>query len=79
MKMHYKPHTQTPIITFSFSNIENVHLQTGNNVPNSNVLQLETIKAQAIAWRPHGRIFIYWGFFVVNDNHLVDLENLQML
>jgi hypothetical protein len=42
------PHTQTPIVTSSFLNIENVHLQTNNNVPNLNVLQLETIKTQVI-------------------------------
>ncbi len=37
------PHTQTPIATSSFLNVENVHLQTSSNVPNLNVLQLKTI------------------------------------
>ncbi len=38
-------HTRTPIITSSFLDIESVHLQTSNNVPNLNALQLETIEA----------------------------------
>jgi hypothetical protein len=42
------PHIQIPIVTSSFSDIKSVHLQTSNNVPNSNILQLETIEAQAI-------------------------------
>jgi hypothetical protein len=31
-----------------------VYLQAGSNVPNLDVLQLETIKAQAIVGKPHG-------------------------
>ncbi len=77
--MHQLPTLQTPITTSSFLDIESVHLQIGNNVPNLDALQLETIEAQAIAWRPQGQIFTCWGFFVVNDNHLVDSENPQML
>jgi len=68
--------TQTPITTSSFLDIESVHLQIGNNVPNLNVFQLVTIEAQAIAWRPHGWISICWEIFLVNDNHPMDLENL---
>ncbi len=68
--------TQTPITTSSFLDIESVHLQIGNNVPNLNVFQLVTIEAQVIAWRPHGWISICWEIFVVNDNHPMDLENL---
>jgi len=73
------PQIQTPIATSSFSNVESVPLQTGSNVPNLDAFQLETIEAQVITWRPHAWISICWEFFVINDNHLVDLENLQML
>jgi hypothetical protein len=58
--MHQFPTLKTPIATSSFSNVESVHLQIGNNVPNLNAFQLETIEAQAIAWRLHGSIFICW-------------------
>jgi hypothetical protein len=59
------PHIQTHLPTSSFSKVESImHLQVGSNVPNLDVLQLETIKAQAIAWRPHGRVSICWGFML---------------
>jgi hypothetical protein len=38
------PHIQTPIATFSFLDVESVHLQIGNNVPNLGAFQLETIE-----------------------------------
>jgi hypothetical protein len=41
-------HIQTFIATSSFLDIKSVHLQTSSNVPNSNILQLETVEAQAI-------------------------------
>jgi len=76
MKMNQLFTLFTLITTSSFLDIESVHLQTGNNVLNLNTLQLETIEAQAIAWRPHGWISICWEIFVVNENHPMDLENL---
>jgi hypothetical protein len=40
------PHIQTPLLTSAFSEVESImHLQAGSNVANSNVLELETIKA----------------------------------
>jgi hypothetical protein len=40
------PHIQTHLPTSSFSKVESImHLQAGKNVPNLNVLQLETIEA----------------------------------
>jgi hypothetical protein len=38
-------------------------------------LQLVTIKAQAILWKPHHWNSICWGFFAMNDYLHVDLEN----
>jgi hypothetical protein len=44
------PHIQRHLPTYSFLKVENiVHLQAGSNVPNLDVLQLETIKTQVIA------------------------------
>jgi hypothetical protein len=40
------PHIQTHLPTSSFSEVESiVHLQAGSNVPNLDVLQLETVEA----------------------------------
>jgi hypothetical protein len=41
--------------------------------------QMVAIQSQAITWKPNSRTSLCWGFFVVNDNLLVDLEKLQML
>jgi hypothetical protein len=34
------------------------------------------VEIQLVAWKPHNRTLICWGFFVVNDNLLVDVEKL---
>ncbi len=36
-------------------------------------------KQQALLWKPHNITFIWWSFFAINDNLLVDMLNLQML
>jgi hypothetical protein len=41
-------------------------------------MQFTCIQAHAVAWNPHSWNSICWGFFIVNDNLLVDLVKLQM-
>jgi hypothetical protein len=53
----------------SFSNVENVHLEFSNVtlLDVIDVSQLVVVEAQALAWKPHNRMSICWGFFVMND------------
>jgi hypothetical protein len=46
---------------------------------NVDVSQLDVVKAQVVAWRPHSCIFICWGFFVVRNGLPMDLVKLQVL
>lgn len=62
----------------SSSNMENVCLKIGHLLENK-VLQLASMEIQVIFWKPHHRNSISWGFFVMNDDFPMDLENLQML
>ncbi len=59
--------TSNQIKSSSLLDVENVHLESGNatllNV--ANVLQLATIEAQALIWKPHNHMSICWGFFVM--------------
>lgn len=59
-------------IATNLSNVENVHLQ------NVQVMQFTCIQTHPATWKPHSWNSICWGFFIVNDNLLVDLVNLQM-
>jgi hypothetical protein len=47
-----------------------------SNVDASKLVNVET---QGMAWKPHSRLLICWGFFVVNDGLLVDVVKPQML
>jgi hypothetical protein len=44
----------------SFLNVENVRTP---NMSNVDVSQLDVVKTQVVAWRPHSCMFICWGFF----------------
>jgi hypothetical protein len=46
---------------------------------NVDASKLATLKAQGMAWKLHSYLSICWGFFVVNDDLLVDLVKPQML
>jgi hypothetical protein len=49
----------------SLSNVENVHLEP-SNVTLSNVVdvsQIVVVETQVLAWKPHNRMSICWGFF----------------
>jgi hypothetical protein len=41
--------------------------------------KLVHVEAQAMALKPHSHLSICWGFFVVDDNLIVDLVKSQML
>jgi hypothetical protein len=61
--------TSNQMKSSSLLDVENVHLESGNVtlLDVANVLQLATIEAQALVWKPHNHMSICWGFFVVND------------
>ncbi len=60
----------------SFSNVENVRVP---NMSNIDVSQLDVLKAQVVAWRPHSCMFICWGFFVIHNGLLMELVKSQVL
>ncbi len=35
--------------------------------------------AQRKSWQSHGRLFLCWIFYYVNDNTKIDLENTQIM
>jgi hypothetical protein len=43
------------------------------------VIYHAVIQVEVVTWRPHSGSSICWGFFVANDNLLMDIENPQML
>ncbi len=43
------------------------------------ILEFAIIQVQVAFWKPHNEGSIAWGFFAMNDDLLVHLENLQML
>lgn len=64
------------------SNVENIavgNLAFGHVAIVIVVVQFATIKAQVALWKLHHNSSICWGFFVVNDNVLIDIVNPQML
>jgi hypothetical protein len=59
------------------SNVATSNLVTAIVVSNSTEVemqQLVVIQVQVIAWKPHSRTSLCWGFFAINDNLPVDLE-----
>jgi hypothetical protein len=81
MKMLHISITLIQIISSSFLDVENVHLEFGNVtlLDVVDVSQLTIIKAQAMVWKLHNCMFICWGFFVMNNGLLVNSVNLQNL
>jgi hypothetical protein len=54
-----------------------MHVQAPN-MSHVDVSQL-LVKAQVLTWRPHARLFICWGFFVINDGLSMDVVKSQVL
>jgi hypothetical protein len=48
------------------------------NISNIDVSQLAPIKMQVATWKPISFMFIFWGFFFVNDDLLMDLVKLNV-
>ncbi len=40
---------------------------------------LRKFHAQRKFWQPHGRLYLCWIFYYVNDNTKIDLENTQIM
>jgi hypothetical protein len=40
---------------------------------------LKKLHAQKQIWNPHGRTFLCWSFYCVNDNVEVNLVNIQTM
>ncbi len=57
--------------------MENVHQEFGSLLKN-NVSQLMIMQVKIALWKPHNQASNFLGFFVVNYDLLVDLENSQM-
>ncbi len=72
-------HMSSSLVYISFSSISNVENVPTPNMSNVDVSQLDVVKAQVVAWRPHSCIFICWGFFVVRNGLPMDLVKLQVL
>jgi hypothetical protein len=39
-------------------------------------INLKNLHAQRKFWQLHGRLFLCWRFYYVNDNTKIDLENV---
>jgi hypothetical protein len=50
-----------------------------NSLLENKILEFAIIQVQVAFWKPHNEGSIAWGFFAMNDDLLVHLENLQML
>jgi hypothetical protein len=48
------------------------------NISNIDVSQLAPIKMQVATWKPNNFMFIFWGYFFVNDDLLMDLVKLNV-
>jgi len=42
-------------------------------------INLKKLYVQRKYWKPHGRSYLCWGVFCVDDNVEVDFENIQMM
>ncbi len=63
----------------NLSNVEFVHLECDSNLLENDNVQLTIVEVQVQQCKPHNMTSICWGFFVINDNLLIDFENPQML
>jgi hypothetical protein len=61
------------------SNVEFVHLECDSNLLENDNVQLTIVEVQVQQCKPHNMTSICWGFFIINDNLLIDFENPQML
>jgi hypothetical protein len=59
--------------------VEFVHLECDSNLLENDDVQLTIVEVQVQQCIPHNMTSICWGFFVINDNLLIDFENPQML
>jgi hypothetical protein len=48
-------------------------------VVKNNERKLEKIACSKKIWKPHGRTFLCWIFYCVNENGEVDLVNTQIM
>ncbi len=56
--------------------VESMHMKaTMINYVEIEFMQLVVIQVQVVAWKPHRQNSICYGFFIINDNLLVDLKN----
>jgi hypothetical protein len=64
---------------------ENVSVQIETNLNPKNgreekmKVNLKKLHAQIKRWQSHGRLFLCWSFYCVNDNTEIDLENTQIM
>jgi hypothetical protein len=42
-------------------------------------INLKKLHAQRKIWQPHGRLFLCWSFYYVNDNTQIDFEYTQII
>ncbi len=72
-------------VVLEYGSKENPSVQTGTsrNLENGSeeIMKgnLKKLYAQRKIWKPHGRTFICWSFYCVNDNAEVDLVNTQTM
>ncbi len=57
------------------TNSLNVESMETSDVAIVEVVLLVAIKVKIASWKPHHHSSIYWGFFVVNDNQIIDIVN----
>lgn len=59
--------------------VPTTHFIVATNFIKVVVIQHAIIQVEVATWKPHNGSSICWGFFVANDNLLMDIENPQML
>jgi hypothetical protein len=63
--------------------IVSVKIETNMNLENGKEeemkINLKKIHAQRKCWQPHGRLYLCWSFYYVNDDTEIDLENTQIM
>jgi len=62
-------------VSINSLNMESV-LRTYQLIGKLNIVTY-SIQVQITFWKPHHYVLIYWGFFVVNDDLPINLENPQ--
>ncbi len=63
----------------SMLNVESVQWQSNNLSSKNDDDKLATKEIDAQQWKPHNRTSICWGFYAINNNMPIDLENPHML